>query len=261
MNNNRLYIILVALAVVVGSLLLLKSSPGSAQFIWNLSGGGDWLFPLVSLSALIDSLNPCAFSILLLTIAFLFSLGAMRSGIIKVGAAYIFGIWLAYLLIGLGLLGTLHIFNTPHFMGKLGAVILIAFGIINLLNGFFPKFPVKLRIPQASHNKMAELMKKSSVSAVFFLGMLVGLCEFPCTGGPYLMVLGLLRDSATYAKGFGYLIWYNLLFVLPLAAVLFVASDRTVLEKIQAWKRNNLNRTRFVGGLITIALGILILLV
>src|SRR3989338_8362663 len=226
MKNNRLYIILVALAVVVGSLLLLKSSTGSAQFIWNLSQGGTWLFPLVSLSALIDSLNPCAFSILLLTVAFLFSLGAMRSGIIKVGAAYIFGIWLAYLLIGLGLLGTLHIFNTPHFMGKLGAFILIAMGIINLLNEFIPKFPIKLQIPHSAHSKMADLMKKSSLPAVFFLGILVGLCEFPCTGGPYLMVLGLLRDSATYTKGFFYLVWYNLLFILPLAAALFVASDR-----------------------------------
>lgn len=260
MKNNRLYIILAALLVVVGSLLLLKSSPGSAQFIWNASQGGTWLFPLVSLSALIDSINPCAFSILLLTIAFLFSLGTMRAGIIKIGAAYVFGIWLAYLLIGLGLLGTLHIFNTPHFMGKLGAIVLIVFGAINLLNEFIPKFPVKLRLPLSSHAKMAELMKKSSVSAVFFLGLLVGLCEFPCTGGPYLMVLGLLRDSATYVKGLGYLVWYNLLFILPLLVVLFLASDQAVLEKLQSWKRNNLSKTRLVGGLIMIVLGILILL-
>ena len=260
MNNKRFYIILAGLSAIVGSLLLLKSSPGSAQFIWNLSQGGTWLFPLVSLSALIDSLNPCAFSILLLTVAFLFSLGTMRAGIIKIGAAYIFGIFLAYLLIGLGLLGTLHIFNTPHFMGKLGAGILIVFGLINLLGELFPKFPIKLRIPQIAHNKMANLLEKSSVSAVFFLGMLVGLCEFPCTGGPYLMVLGLLRDSATYVQGLGYLIWYNLLFILPLAAVLWVASDRAVLTKLQDWKRNHLNKTKFIGGLIMIALGALILL-
>lgn len=260
MNNKRFYIILAALSVIIGSLLLLKSSAGSAQFIWNLSQGGTWLFPLVSLSALIDSLNPCAFSILLLTIAFLFSLGTLRSGMIKIGAAYIFGIFLAYLLIGLGLLGALHIFNTPHFMGKLGAGILIVFGLINLLGELFPKFPIKLRIPQATHNKMADLLEKSSLSAVFFLGLLVGLCEFPCTGGPYLMVLGLLRDSATYVKGLGYLIWYNLLFILPLVAVLLVASDRAVLTKLQDWKRNNLNKTKFIGGLIMIALGALILL-
>jgi len=260
MKNKRIIILLSILFAIVGFLLLLKSSPGSAGVIWNISKGGTVLFPLVSISALIDSINPCAFSILLLTIAFLFSLGTLRKGIIKIGAAYIFGIFLAYLLIGLGILGTLHIFNTPHFMGKLGAFILIAMGIINLLNEFIPKFPIKLQIPHSAHSKMADLMKKSSLPAVFFLGILVGLCEFPCTGGPYLMVLGLLRDSATYTKGFFYLIWYNLLFVSPLVAVLFVASDRSILEKLQEWKRNNLNKTRLVGGLIMVILGILILM-
>ncbi|KKQ27243.1 MAG: hypothetical protein US42_C0012G0014 [Candidatus Magasanikbacteria bacterium GW2011_GWC2_37_14] len=260
MKNRRIVVLISVLFFIIASLLLLKSSPGSAKFIWNMSNGGTVLFPLVSISALIDSINPCAFSILLLTIAFLFSLGTLRSGIIKIGAAYIFGIFFAYLLIGLGILGTLHIFNTPHFMGKLGAFILIAMGIINLLNEFIPKFPIKLQIPHAAHNKMADLMKKSSLPAVFFLGMLVGLCEFPCTGGPYLMVLGLLRDSTTYLKGFFYLIWYNLLFVLPLVGVLFVASDRSILEKLQEWKRNNLNKTRLVGGLIMVVLGVLILM-
>ena len=104
-------------------------------------------------------------------------------------------------------------------------------------------------------------MRKSSISATFFLGILVGLCEFPCTGGPYLMVLGLLRDSATYVKGLFYLIWYNLLFVLPLIAVLIVASDKAVLNKLQEWKSKNLNKTRLVGGLIMIILGIFILLI
>lgn len=259
MKNKRLAIILSILLAVVGALLLLKSSTGSASFIWSLSGGGTFLFPLVSLSALIDSINPCAFSVLLLTIAFLFSLGTMRAGIIKIGAAYVFGIFLSYLLIGLGILGTLHIFNTPHFMGKLGALILIVFGIINILGGLMPKFPIRLRIPHFAHNKMADLMRKSSLSAIIFLGMLVGLCEFPCTGGPYLMVLGLLRDSATYVKGLFYLIWYNLLFVLPLVAVLFVVSDQSVLDKLQAWKKTNLNKTKTIGGLIAIILGVLIL--
>ena len=260
MKNKRLYILLIILSAIVGSLLLLKSSIGSAGFIWQLSNGGTFLFPLVSLSALIDSINPCAFSILLMTIAFLFSLGTIRAGIIRIGAAYVFGIFLSYLLIGLGILGTLHIFNTPHFMGKLGAFILIVFGLINLLGEFIPKFPIKLRIPHVTHAKMSELLKKGSLPAIFFLGLLVGLCEFPCTGGPYLMVLGLLRDSATYVKGLFYLVWYNFLFILPLIAVLFVASDHSVLIKLHEWKRNNLNTTKIIGGLIMIVLGVLILM-
>jgi cytochrome c biogenesis protein CcdA len=158
-----------------------------------LSGGGTWLLPLVGVAALIDSINPCAFGILILTIAFLFSVGQSRAGILKIGGTYILGIFTVYILIGLGILQVLHLFNTPHFMARVGAALLIAVGAIDLLGGYFPRFPIKLSIPQSAHGKIAELMNKASIPTAFFLGVLVGLCEFPCTGGPYLMVLGLLN--------------------------------------------------------------------
>jgi len=260
MNYKRFLFVFSGVALAFGILLFLKSSPMATQVIWNVSGGGTKLFPLVSLAALIDSINPCAFSILLLTIAFLFSLGTFsRARMLEIGGAYIFGIFIAYLAIGLGILGALHLFNTPHFMGVIGAYLLIVMGVVNLINNFFPKFPIKLQIPHAVHGKIADLMEKTSIPAVFLLGALVGLCEFPCTGGPYLMVLGLLHDAQTKFKGVGYLIWYNILFVAPLIAVLFVASEQTVLTKLQDWKRNNLNGMRLVGGIIMILLGFLIL--
>ncbi len=260
MNYKRFFFVLGGVALAFGILLFLKSSSSATQVIWNISGGGTKLFPLVSLAALIDSINPCAFSILLLTIAFLFSLGTFsRRKMLEIGGAYIFGIFIAYLAIGLGILGALHLFNTPHFMGVLGAYLLIGMGILNIINQFFPKFPVKLQIPHAVHGKIADLMEKTSIPAVFLLGALVGLCEFPCTGGPYLMVLGLLHDAQTKFRGMGYLIWYNILFVAPLVAVLFVASEQTVLTKMQDWKRNHLNAMRWIGGIIMILLGLLIL--
>ena len=76
------------------------------------------MLPLVIISSLIDSINPCAFSILFLTIAFLFNLGRNRREIFKIGGVYILGIFVVYLLIGLGILQTLHLFNIPHFMAK-----------------------------------------------------------------------------------------------------------------------------------------------
>src|SRR3989344_4808714 len=179
-------IVLVSIAVVVILAAVYFGSLKSTDVLWQLSDGGKLLLPLIIAAALVDSINPCAFSILLLTIAFLFSLGQVRSSILKVGGFYVAGLFLIYILIGLGILQTLHIFNTPHFMAKIGASLLILLGGINLINEFFPSFPIKLRIPQAAHSKMAMLMEKASVPAVFLLGALVGLCEFPCTGGPYL---------------------------------------------------------------------------
>lgn len=253
--------ILVSLAILLGIAAIYFGSTSSASLVWKLSQGGKVLTPLVVIAALVDSVNPCAISVLLLTIAFLFSLGRLRSGIIKTGFLYIFGVFLIYLLIGLGILQALHIFGIPHFMAKVGAALLILLGGINLINEFWPSFPVKLGIPHSAHRKIAELMEKSSMPAAFFLGVFVGLCEFPCTGGPYLIVLGLLHDNQTYFLGLGYLILYNLIFVLPLLVLLFIASDKSLLNKIQEWKKTNLRGVRLWGSIAMIVLGIFIYMI
>lgn len=257
--NKRLTNLIVAAVLFLGAVLIFRSSAWGTAALWQVSNSGTWLLPLVVVAALLDSINPCAFSILLLTIAFLFSLGRLRGNILRLGLSYIAGIFLVYILIGLGLLQTLHIFNTPHFMAKLGAILLLALGGLNLINYVWPSFPIKLRIPSVAHKSMAALMDKGSLGAVFLLGVLVGICEFPCTGGPYLMVLGLLHDQATYWSGFVYLLGYNLLFVLPLIIILLIASDKSLLDKVQAWKQVETKKMRLWSGLAMVLLGLLIL--
>ena len=255
---KKILIILILIIVAVIGVVLLRNNPVTSSLIWSLSNQGTWLLPLVLVAAVLDSVHPCSFSILLITIAFLFGLQMTRKKILQLGGTYIAGIFSAYFLIGLGILKILHLFNTPHFMGKLGATLLITFGVINILNRFFPKFPLKLKIPTVSHTVMGRLMAKASWPAVFGLGLLVGICQFPCMGGPYLMVIGLLRDQVTYVSGFGYLLLYNLILILPLVAVLFVSADKIMVEKMQEWKKTNLKGVQLWSGLAMIIIGILI---
>ncbi|MCK9351498.1 MAG: cytochrome c biogenesis protein CcdA [Candidatus Paceibacterota bacterium] len=243
---------------LVAAVLVLKIMPGTSQFLWKVSGEGSWLLPLIIISSLLDSVHPCSFSILLITIAFLFGMQMPRKKILQIGGVYIAGIFVAYFLIGLGILKVLHIFNTPHFMGMLGASLLIMFGMINLLGVFVPRFPIKLRLPEGSHRAMAALMEKASVPAAFGLGLLVGICQFPCMGGPYLMVIGLLRDQASYYAGFGYLFLYNIILVSPLILVLFASADKILLEKMEEWKKTNMRKVRIYAGFAMIIIGTLI---
>ncbi|OGI66226.1 hypothetical protein A3A95_02195 [Candidatus Nomurabacteria bacterium RIFCSPLOWO2_01_FULL_39_18] len=255
---KKIIITVGVLFVVIVGIVILKNSSATASILWSISRQGTWLLPLVLISALLDSVHPCSFSILLITIAFLFGIQMSREKILKLGGTYIIGIFTAYFLIGLGILKVLHLFNTPHFMGKLGATLLIAFGVINLINRFFPTFPIKLKIPGVAHSVMGKLMDKASFPAVFGLGLLVGICQFPCMGGPYLMVIGLLRDRMTYMSGFNYLLLYNFILIIPLVVVLFVAAQKALVEKVQIWKRDNMNGLKFWTGLVMIIIGILI---
>lgn len=258
---KRLIIIAGAVGVFILGIIVLKFSPETSSLIWSLSNGGKWLLPLVLVSSLLDSVHPCSFSILLITIAFLFGLQVTREKILRIGGVYISGIFASYLFIGLGILKVLHLFNTPHFMGKLGATILIVLGIVNLINRFFPNIPMRLALPSFTHRPMARLMERMSIAAAFLLGALVGICQFPCMGGPYLMVIGLLHDQMTYAAGFWYLVIYNLILIVPLALVLWFSADKGIVDKMQEWKRDNLSRVRLVAGVLMILLGVFILIV
>src|SRR3990167_6111684 len=233
---RRILIVLGVLLVALAGIVALKYAPGTSDIIWNLSDAGRWLLPLVGISAILDSVHPCSFSILLITIAFLFGMQMTRGKILAIGGIYIAGIFVAYLAIGIGAFQVLHIFDVPHFMGKLGATLLILFGLLNLINWAYPSFPLKLSIPGGAHRKMAELMNSVSIPAAFALGLLVGLCQFPCMGGPYLMVIGLLHDQMTYFKGFGYLVLYNVILVAPLVATLWIAANPVLIDRIKEWK-------------------------
>lgn len=257
--KSKLALWLIVAVVLFGGLLVIQNANIGTEALWRVSDGGQWLLPLVVVAALIDSINPCAFSILLLTVAFLFSLGKTRKGILNIGLTYIGGIFVVYVLIGLGILQALHLFNTPHFVAKAAAYLLLLFAGINLANHFFPTFPIKLKIPNAAHRKIASLMEQSSLPTAFVLGALVGLCEFPCTGGPYLLVLGLLHDAQTYARGLGYLLFYNILFVVPLVVALFIASNEMLLEKVQMWRKNNTRAMRLWSSIAMIGLALLML--
>lgn len=258
--SKRSLLLGLGVLTILGLWLFFRYTSLGPTVLWSVSQNGQWLLPVVVIASLIDSINPCAFSILLLTIAFLVSLGKLRSRILGIGGAYILGIFVVYMLIGLGIFQALHLFNTPHFMAKIGAVLLLVLGSIHLLNEFWPSFPIKIRLPAALHTRMAMLMNNASLPAAFALGSLVGLCEFPCTGGPYLTVLGLLHDQRTYLAGFGYLLLYNAIFILPLALMLLVASEPGLLAKVQAWQKRETAHMRLWSGLAMIVLGLLILI-
>lgn len=240
---------------LLGAVLFIGSNGGGVSGI--LAGRGISI-PVVAFAAALDSINPCAFSVLFLTIAFLFSLGRTRAHIVRIGLLYSAGIFLVYTGIGLSILRALTAFNIPNFMGKIGASVLIAFGIISILGEIFPNFPIHFKLPSSSHPRLAKFIEKGSAPAALALGALVALYEFPCTGGPYLMILGLLHDSGTKAIGLGYLLFYNLVFILPLLVILGIASNPNLYHRFDAWKKENLRTAELVTGVVMVILGLVI---
>jgi len=218
------------------------------------------LLPAVVVTGLLDSVNPCAFAIILLLLAFLFTIRQSRRRILMLGLIYIGMIFLVYFAIGLGILRALRLSADPHLVARAGGWILIALGAVNLAEYFFPRFPIKLRMPAAAGVKTNEWLKQATVPATVGVGILVGLCTFPCSGGVYVSILTLLNAKTTLAWGVSYLALYNLIFVLPLLVILFAAGNRPVAKRWARWEREQSVRIRLLYGLAMVTLGAVMLI-
>jgi cytochrome c biogenesis protein CcdA len=218
------------------------------------------LLPAVVVTGLLDSVNPCAFAVILLLLAFLFTLRKARNQILKLGFVYIAMIFLVYFAIGLGLLGTVRLSDEPHFVARLGSWLLIGLGAINLIEHYFPRFPIKLHMPAFAGARARELIAKASLPATIGAGILVGLCTFPCSGGIYVAVITLLNAKTTLAWGVGYLALYNVMFVLPLIAILLATGNRVTAKAWAGWERHHALDIRLWYGLAMVTLGAVMLL-
>jgi cytochrome c biogenesis protein CcdA len=217
------------------------------------------LLPAVLLTGLIDGVNPCALAILLFFVSFLFTIRKTRQSVARMGAVYIGAVYVVYFLIGLGLLQASTLFK-GHWLGQAGAVLLILLGLINLLGAIFPEFPIRLEVPESSKEGLQKWMYRATLPTTLVLGILVGLHTFPCSGGPYVAVLGLLGSQTSFWEGAGYLVLYNLMFVLPLVIVLVLSLDPVLGGKIQAWERKSSRTVRAVTGSLMALMGAVLLI-
>jgi len=91
-----------------------------------------------------------------------------------------------------------------HLMAKIGAWLVIGLGLINLKDYLFPNLPIHLRIPTIAHGTIQDWLKRATFPAAGVGGFLVGLCTFPCSGGIYVAIVGLLALQTTYLQGVSY---------------------------------------------------------
>lgn len=218
---------------------------------------------LVAVSGLLDGINPCAFAVLLFFIALLFVAGTpQRTGkrVLTIGSVYIVAVYLAYLSIGLAIIKVIALTPFPHLVAKAGAILLIFLGFISIKDYFLPGRGFSLGIPRSMWETIRRWMHKFTVPATFVAGLLVGFLEFPCTGGIYVAVLGMLASESTFSEGFVYLILYNFAFVLPLIVILmFAAMTRIMRFSILKWQKKEQKIMKLFSGSVMVILGIILL--
>jgi cytochrome c-type biogenesis protein len=223
--------------------------------------------PTVIVAAAVDGINPCAFTVLLLFITTMLatmqageqSLRAIRGRILSLGGIYIAAVFLTYLGLGVVMLKALDFFTREHLPARFGALAAILFGLWMLKDFFLPDLGWRLQAPSQVGTMARQMAKKATIPALVLGGFLIGLCTVPCSGAVYLGVLSLLALQPSALLGYGYLVLYNLIFVLPLVVILIAASARPTLNRLAHWNLHHKEWVRLALGGGVVVMGLIIL--
>lgn len=227
--------------------------------------------PAVVGAGLVDSVNPCAFALLLVFVATMLTLiqrqelgeSSARRWLLSRGGVYIGGIFLTYLALGLGLLGAMSFakeLSSTHVVSRVAALIAVGLGLLAFQEALLPEFGSRLGA-HVDTPRLRGLVNRLSIPGLFAAGVLVGLCTVPCAGSVYLAVLALLSTQATALQGTAYLVLYNAVFIAPLVIVLGLASSPVVYRRLARWQLRRRALLKFGTGFAAVAIGLLTLVV
>ncbi len=224
--------------------------------------------PTIIVAGIVDGINPCAFTLLLLFIsALLATVGnagpdavtLARRRMLLNGGAFIFAIFLAYLLLGTGLMEVSAALAQNHLGARIGALLSILLGLWMLKDYFLPGIGPKLAAPRWIGGRIRGIDGAASMATMFGLGALISLCTVPCSGAVYIAIISLLALQDSFVLSYGYLLIYNVMFILPLVVILLAASSRMGLRRMARWNLHHRDGIKLALGGGVVLLGLVIL--
>lgn len=218
-------------------------------------------FFVIMLSGLIDGINPCALSMLILLIGIVTKTD--KKNVIYVGVSYASGTFLAYFFIGL------NIFKVMEIASKISWLIIVMYISIICMSLFIiylntkdfiniKKGKVENIKNQLSNNQKSKIYKyinkltdsKYIVFYGFVLGIILTLLEFTCTGQVYIPTLSYMINSGEGVLPYIYLFAYNIMFIMPLIIVCIVTYITKETNKVMNLLYDKLGYIKLITNLI-----------
>jgi thiol-disulfide isomerase/thioredoxin len=233
-----------------------------------------WSLSAVLIAGFIDGINPCAFATIIFLVSYLTFAGKKSREILLYGTIFTSGVFIAYLLVGLGLMTFLHQLTAFPFISK-GVYLFIAFfaltlGIISLYDYvLFTKGKVakwKLQLPTGLKKKIHEIIReearvKGGLLATFGAGFIISVCTVICTGQVYLPTIGFVMSIPELKKHAIFnLILYNIMYIVPLVGVFVLTFFGVNSEKMALVTKKYTGTVKLLTAILFLALAGLLFL-
>ncbi|HQC61407.1 MAG TPA: cytochrome c biogenesis protein CcdA [Candidatus Pacearchaeota archaeon] len=217
--------------------------------------------PVVIAAAAVDAINPCAFAVLIILMTAALSI-ANKKRALKFGLAFTLSIYIAYFLMGLGLFSAIQATGLGHKFYIFVTALAVIVGLFNIKDYFWYGKGFLMEVPLSWRPKMKKLLNgATSPFGAFLVGFAVSLFELPCTGGPYIVILGLLAKEVTRSTGIMYLLLYNLVFVIPLIILsIVIYKGLSTTEKLENVRQSKLRLLHLISGLLMLIIAAVMIL-
>ena len=186
---------------------------------------------VIFFAGLLDGVNPCAFATIIFLLSYLQVARRTSREILLVGGAFIAGVFITYFGLGLGLV---EVVSRLTALQTIGAIVnwVLALGclVVAVLSWRDARLASQGRIQDMSLQLPGFLKERIRggtrvnrfVLAAFGAGVVISVLELACTGQVYLpTIVYAMNTGASNATGF--LLLYNLAFIVPLATVFGLA--------------------------------------
>ena len=216
--------------------------------------------PAVIGASAVDAVNPCAFGVLALLLGsmLVISKTAKRKNVIQAGLAFTAATFICYLLMGFGLFYAIRIAGLQRYIYFAVSILAILIGLWNTKDYFWYGVGANIEVPQSWRPRLKRITSGvTSVPSAFIIGCLVSVFLLPCTSGPYIVIIGMLSDTATRVQAVCLLLLYNFIFVIPFIIItLGVGFGLTTPARIEQWRQLKLKRLHLITGIFMVGLGV-----
>lgn len=229
----------------------------------------------ITAAGIVDGINPCAIATMIFLISFLATGKKSRKEILIIGLAFTISVFFTYLLIGLGAFKALTLLKQYYFISEIVKWGAVSFAGIIAAISFWDAAAykitgktetIKLQLPKTLKTRIhkvisGNLKNGSLIGGAIITGFLVTLLEAVCTGQVYIPTIILMTKEQQFKLlGWIYLIYYNILFVLPLLIVMILAYYGLKWDQLAKFTQNNLTLIKILLGIVMSFLALILAL-
>ncbi len=208
----------------------------------------------------VDSFNPCAFFVLLTLLGLLVH-AQSRNKMLLVGGVFVFFSGLIYFLFMAAWLNLFLVMGNVAIITMIAGLVSILIAAINIKDFFLFKQGVSLLIPDSAKPKLFDRMRRLLRSPSLFsiligatvLAVVANSYELLCTAGfPMVYTRILTLHALSPSTYYLYLVFYNIVYVVPLFLIVFVFTITLGNKKLSEWQGRFL---KLISGIMMLGLG------